>query len=403
MNYKGNMKRIPAIISLVFCLYLPSALSAQDESDSSAVIFNFSTSGASADSEYYSFIIPDALARQMEETHGIQAARSMTELHQGVAVENIDQEILKTAAADEKAETVITGTIVLSEIPSNAIPDKKKIRIKPGRKKKPLLTQADPKQQMTLTVLVYDAVLDKKLLVSTEPFIAGALLQDAIDAISRETAARLALFDEEKKALALKEQQEAEADTTEEKPAEGPSPYLSLFSALSGISFGMDAGKLFLLGSYGNDYKDTQIISPWINYPLSGLVPGLGLSVGMNYFTSASKPATAASYFLLQCWSAMAGTSYRLQVNGWFAPEVSVSGGVTRTIIDVYPVSSSDMPFTKFTSKDKSFDPCLDISAALRFSLAPVHVRTGVLFKRVFNSDRAINALSLFAGFALSF
>lgn len=174
------------------------------------------------------------------------------------------------------------------------------------------------------------------------------------------------------------------------------SPFLKAYRALSGFSFGVKTGRVFIKGSFSKVYEDTTCFTPYLSL---GIVKWFGLSAEADYIAFNNGSTTTAAVLKqrssMNLWGVSLNADFTYRFFDYFGIRLAAGGGISLSTIQL---DSSDNPFTGITSTRKSRDPYLNIAVSGNFRYRPIEIQAGGAYKAVFFKGRNLSMLAVFFG-----
>ncbi len=211
--------------------------------------------------------------------------------------------------------------------------------------------------------------------ISKKSIEVGALLKDTIDDLTVKIIKEIDRFDKRN------------------KKRFAPSPYLGLYRAFSPFTFGIETGRVNFLEKWKDHYNNTEFVNTFLT---ANITSYLGITANFEYFSADNEGKDGlASFFYF-----MGGTleiNFYLRPSRLFAAALSGGGGYSRSKIEIFFTDNPD-PFVQADRTTISRDPLVKITAAIEFNIAPVMVRFGSSYTRIFYSGEALETYTIFMG-----
>ena len=341
---------------------MSGSASGQGAPSEKVIVYNFQDASDSTDYRYYSYIIADSIAVELKkkEQFDVQTFPAI--------VDYID-------AGDTSSEKAKNHIVYLSErgrefnasfiISGQYIVDKKQKRI-------------------TIKSQIFNVHDQKIIRIDERSDQLGALLFLVIDNITTKINRQLDTLYEERKELAEK------------------SPYISLYNAMRGISFGVNVARVKFFGDWGSIYDEGTGYSTFLKCDMNSfgslgriaVVRNSSIVLGLDVVDVNDNHQ---SYFSSQSLSL--GYSYALPFTSFSWIAITAGGGVSRSeMILSDPLAQSGDPFSSHLAQEISYDPCMSVSLSARFMIRPLTIEGGVFCRRVFYSDTPMDMGALFFG-----
>lgn len=364
-----GMNAYRTIVFLMTMLLSPGLLGAGENAPrpkGKIVIYYFEDQTRNNRARYYSYIIPDALATQIQgsnkyDVQTIPVTINYVGERESEEVYKNHIRFLSDRGKEFSADYIIVGSYFI---------EKKRININSQ-----IFNVRDQK------IMDIDASSDEL----------GALLFNIIDKITEKINLELDKYYREK--------------------FEAPevSPYLPLYKSLQGVAFGISYGRAGILGSWGDIYKAADMVMVTIDYDLNKIgyfnrfpfLKDCSASVNLDYFSTNTDDKNASQFSYLSVYGLTLNLTYPYRFTPFFSAGVTLGAGAAYSSIYV-PFGSGD-PFSKPLVEETSVDPLLGASLAVKFLYGPVLITTGIGYRAIFYKDRMMNLALLFfgAGFRL--
>lgn len=305
------------------------------------------------DVQYYSFIIPDTISKNIsaEGQYIVSREREIYTIEttfRGLAEKKAYTKRLQKLGKEKKADFIICGTCVITD-------DSLEIRVTVFNVKgRELLSSGNTTNEL------------------------GAVIKDSTDFISSRI--------EE----AVTEMSKSNSERFR------PSPFLSLYKPFSYMSLGVDGGYMFILGDWSDIYNSALYISPYIMFDITS---NLSVSLEYDYFSTDSKNKDVSSESSYRMMGGTIDLTHKLNLTNYFNLYLSYGGGISYTKI----VTEPGDPFTIPLSSKSTTDPTAEISTGINIKFSNFIIHTGVLYKRIFYKDKTMNMSAVFGGVAVHF
>lgn len=177
--------------------------------------------------------------------------------------------------------------------------------------------------------------------------------------------------------------------------APGPvpvSPFLAMYRALDGLSFGIMAGSFFIKGSFQKLYGDAEYVSPYIRY---GILPWLGVTAQVDYLAATNDTQFVTKHSSLALWGVSLNADFTWWLFSHFGVRLTAGAGVSHGRLYV---GSADNPFDGITRTTTSTDPYLNIAASAVMQYRPVELQFGGSYKSAFFTGKVLSLITVFFG-----
>jgi TolB-like protein len=356
------------LLAMVLCL----PVMAQESRENGApkrkiVIFQFRDVSRTTDFAYYTYIIPDSIALELRRKDSFSVQTYPVTLDYISDTDSADKRkdhvlYLSGRGKEFSADFIISG---MYEVKNNRI----KIR-----------SQFFNVRQQKIAGI--EETSDEL----------GALIFLIIDNISERINTQLG-----KNAVAAGKAQE-ERPLQAEPPAK--SPFLPVYNALRGTVLGVEHGRLYLTGSWGDIYRDTDHFGLNLQYGLGNLdslkdTPIIrNSSLALNYHYLSSIPHNHSSSIMIRGTSL--GGVYSYPVLGAFRLSAEAGIGMMFSTLRLYdpltgPSSGPQQPI----DEKKSQDIFTRLLVSADYELKPLVFKTGFSINRIWYSDEPMDFLSL--------
>lgn len=357
-------------------IFINSITAAAEEKNASpdiqgkALIYNFQNTTKNSDFGYYSYIIPDSIYTELRKSQKyiIQSFPVALEYVESGAPKDVTKNyimMLSDRGKEFNADFIINGSFRV---------ENKIIYIKTQ-----IFTVKDQKF--------------KDIRESTEEL--GALLMVIIDQLTEKINTELQKGVEQKKA------------EMEIEEVLGPSPFLGLYSAISGITFGFNYGVASIKGSWGDIYGTQSMATVYLSYKLENLrflknipfVRSLSLGTDYDFFSAETKKDIEFQRTYLIVNGVTGNISYIYKFSQFFFLNGTAGFGAAFSKIELEQESteSSNGP-PKILDSRKSGDPYLNLSFGANFLFRHVLFSGGLSYKRIFYSDKEMDLIVVFMG-----
>lgn len=223
--------------------------------------------------------------------------------------------------------------------------------------------------------------------IITDSFETGAELKSTIGNISANIEQKLGIY--QKEALdGIKQRGRREG---KQQPIK-PSPFLTAYRALSGLSFGVKTGRFFIKGSFSKVYEDSTYYSPYLSY---GMLKWLGLTAEADYLTADNGNIIIKQRSSMQLWGLTLNVDFSYMFFTHFGVRFSAGCGASLGKISM---TSSENPFIGLNREKKSTDPYLNLAASFNLQFKPVEIHVGGGYKSVFFKGKSLSLITVFFG-----
>lgn len=171
---------------------------------------------------------------------------------------------------------------------------------------------------------------------------------------------------------------------------------LAIYRPFSIMTLGLDAGYFYIFGDWSKVYKNSLFIAPFIDFDLAD---SYSVSLKFTSIQSDNENKDATSYSQIKILNGTVTFNYLYKISDNYGIVLSGGGGLARTTIIINP----EQPFYNALAKKTSYDPTLDLSAYLDYTISPALFRAGLLYKRIFYKDKAMDSATVFAGAGIHF
>jgi hypothetical protein len=355
-------RRINIILLLVF-FFVPALHAANGESGQNPriILLGFDVQILPVANRYgfYSSILPRTMARYLEKKYGATSVMENRVVPFGNAENGPDwekaaREIRKIKDAPGGADFIICG-VIYSE-----------------------------KDDIRIGVLLYNRVTEQWDSVIEEKVDTGVLLGEPMDRLMEKVNIRLT-------------RHERQNARTRER-----SPFIPVYSPLSFITFGMDAGRMYFPGSSMDIFDDTIGVTSWLRLDTSGILRATALRLSAGFFSTDSTDKSGLPYIYEMRTRDLTGElEFSPRLFWRFRLCLSAGGGYAVTTIKVQDPSVTEGPAFLLVERKKEIKPLFTGSTAIILDLSPVVIRLGCGFKR-FYFTKEVDALMGFAGIGYS-
>lgn len=349
---------------LVFAILLPLTIHSeevnQELNKSRIIIYNFNYIKPETDTtdpeksenikkyQYYSFIIPQTLAKNINNEYSYSAERKFDTLEIISSFGSEEERInhlkeLTGHARENSADYLVSGECSISE------------------------------GLLTVTVTVFNAKGHDIETFQHRSSELGVVFKETTDMIAEETVKNIDIM--------------AELDRERFRP----SPFTGFYSLLNGFSAGVDSGYLILHSPWDNFYNDTFFASPYIMYNFTSW---FALSASYDYFQTDSEDKNFIDYYQADFQGGFLSAHLKYNFNNIFSIGLSAGGGMMKSEIIMNPADPLMNPGMETTSED----PYMSSSFYLSCRLSAIELKAGIMHKRIFQKDEDIKMSGIYGG-----
>lgn len=374
------------LIAILIVLLPVYSFSAEKKTDAAIIksekkpilIFNFSSTGRE-ENEYYSYIIPDSLAKNISSSPKFSIKKinitpefidspqsnsdqkkdiskhwksskdgtynEMTEKQMKEYLQNLRKSVKENENSDQKADYIITGNYEVND--ENQIIIKIKIFDLEGRKADILIMQDSANQ---------------------------AIFTGTIDEITSKIYEKISGFEKSREETAI-------------------SPFLPLYKISSIFSFGVESGYIFLLEPWKGLYNNPAYARPNITAHIGKY---FGISANILYFNLDTSGMMGNS-LNMSVWAPTIDLHFFLNLAKYFHLSISAGGGFAYSHLTIFNQNSG--PYTPPQIDKESFDAYIDTSLSIGVNLGPVTLRVGSSYKLIMFISNPLHMISVFGGF----
>lgn len=312
--------------------------------------------------DYYSLIIPHTIAKHLNVSGKVEAQKIGEELP------------LKDIGSGEFYERM--GALAAGHAAGFLLGGKGTIR---GRK-------------LTLELALIDVRKKDFSAIIKETFETGAELKNIIAEVSADIERRLAISIDETRAEKIKKEPAPETGAIETPEAAPVSPFLKMYRALDGLSFGIRTGNFFIKGPFSKIYEDSEYIGPYLRY---GILSWLGASIQADYLCADNGEIVVRKNSSMALWGISANADFTWRLFSRFGLRLSVGTGVSIGRIYLW---GSENPFGGLNKQEQSIDPYLNCAVSTIIQLMPVEIEFGGSYKSAFFKGKSLSLLAVFFG-----
>ena len=347
------------IIFTLFILILPVIAVSEEVKKDKILIYNFNyisseTEPDNSDAEsikkfqYYSFIVPQTLSKNFSIEDNYNIERKYDTIHINSVFQDEKERIahvkeLLVIAKENSANYLITGDCSISE------------------------------GMLTINVSIFNARGHDIVTFQHKSNELGVVFKDTTDYIAAEIIKNIEIM----------------ADLDRERFE--PSPFLSAFSLIQGLSIGVESGYLFIHKPWKDFYNNTFFASPYIMYSFN---KWLALSAKYDYIQSDSKGKDLSAHYQIDFngGALMAHLKYNFFKNATIG--LSAGGGISKS----RTIKNPHAPLTDPDLKTSSRDYYTDGTFYFSYRLSAIEIKAGVIYKRIFYKDDHMGMSGVYAG-----
>jgi hypothetical protein len=320
--------------------------------------------------EYYSFILPDTLARSLNASGTCEALKLDREL----PVKDIGSDTFYREAerlgAEYAAHYILTGTGTVR-----------------GKK-------------LTLELALVDIARKDFIAIIKESFETGAEMKGLISELTADIGQRIGpLYGTDRsegRETGRKEETRKQEDTGRKDkpypPVEKSSPFLDAYRAMEPLSFGIKTGRFFIMGPFSRTYEDSEYVNPYLCY---GILSWIGVSAEADYLSAGNGDIITRVKSSLSLWAISLNGVFSYRFFPQFGVRLSAGGGAS--VGRIY-LSGSDNPFRGLTRQKQSRDPYLNLAGSFDLLFRPVEIQFGAAYKAVIFKGTPLHLLTIFCG-----
>jgi hypothetical protein len=314
------------------------------ESDSSEDIKKF---------QYYSFIIPQTLAKNISSEYSYVADRKYDTLEINDEFESDEERInhirgLINVAENNGADYLISGECSIAE------------------------------DILTVTVTIFNAKGHDIETFQHESSELGVVFKETTDTIAAKTVKNIEIM------------------TELDKKRFRPSPFLPVYSLLQGFSAGLDSGYLFIQNPWKDFYNDSYFASPYIMYNFTSW---FALSLKYDYIQTDSKDKDFTDYYQADFQGIFLSAHLKYNITSNASVGLSAGGGLMETTIVMNPAD----PFLNPGLETSSKDPYFNGTFYLDYKISSIELSAGLIHKRIYYRDEPIKMSGIYGGIGFLF
>ncbi len=303
--------------------------------------------------QYYSFIIPQTLAKNISSDFAYVAERKYDTLEIKNNFSDEEERIshiknLINHAEENRADYIVSGECSIVE------------------------------GTLTVTVTIFNARGHDIYTFQHKSSELGVVFKETTDAIAEETVKNIEIM------AAL------------DRERFRPSPFLTFYSFLNGLSAGVDSGYLFIQNPWNDFYNDTYFASPYIKYNFTSW---FALSLTYDYIQTDSKDKDFIDYYQADFQGAFLSGHLEYNFSNNASIGLSAGGGLMESKIVMNPADPLMNPGLETSSKDPYYNGTL----YLNYKLSPIVIQAGLIHKRIFYKDEPIKMSGIYGGLGFIF
>ncbi|HOP63561.1 MAG TPA: hypothetical protein PK358_03570 [Spirochaetota bacterium] len=305
------------------------------------------------DYSYYSFILPETISKQLQESEKITVTRNKSELTgAGKDINIINRpeyiSILSATARETSSDFIVTGRYEIKE------------------------------QNLNVKIYIYNAATNELQEATATGEETGLYLRNTTDTLSMDIEDKI-------KAIVVRE--------IEEKVYY---PFFYIAKPFTLMSIGLNSGYIWLSGDWKDAYNNAVYYSPYITFDITEF---LDITLKVDYFYTDSDGKDVETYSTLSAVGGSALIGLKYQVFRHFGIYFSAGGGMVRSRIDLAP----EGPFEATLGKEETNDPAAEAELGFKINLSAFYIKTGALYKRIFYDKEAMNLGIIYGGAGIHF
>ncbi len=346
-------------------------------------LYNFKVTGDTENFQYYSFIVPHTISRNIQASNRIRIKRINTLFplntnSETSTEEKMDRFFSKLSKAHKDIDFIVTGSCHAEADKQS----KKNIQVFDFTKKAKKKSHHEPIiKKLSIKLNIIDIQGGNILSMEQESTETGVIMKDIIDTVSDKiTSATIELNRENVERYAS-------------------SSFADFYRSLSFMTFGFDTGQVRFTGSWENLYNNTQFIRGFLYFDTDSVIPYTGLSLNEEYFSSDNDDKESANPSILSTWNTSLDFHFNIKFSEFFRLSLSAGGGLAFSQIMISPPGGGD-PFTEPLSEEKSTDPYVSSGLCMIVSLSNIEIRGGAFYKGIYFNDKPLHMYTLQGGIA---
>ncbi|PKL37167.1 MAG: hypothetical protein CVV44_16150 [Spirochaetae bacterium HGW-Spirochaetae-1] len=342
---------------LIIAIPLTAAESKKKEPiKTNITIFGFDIRMENNDFQYYSSIIPRTLKKYLQN-------------NTSYIIEIKNDEIITLNAAQEKEGSEELLKLMDSMSDKYPVPDLFIVGFMHTRE-----------NETFIDVIAYNTITGKSAVFPDNSIETGVLMQNSMDLFSTKLGRQIELFEKENIKLLT------------------PSPYIPLYNTFSPFSFGVNAGRMFIVGPWHDIYNNAWFVTPHLRYDSNRLLAGTGFIFNAEFFSIDSEDKDVPSNSTMQVWNTYIDFEYTYPVRSHILLAFTAGAGTAFTRTRFF-LPSGGGPDDPIVADVKTVNFSTDAACALHFDFSPFVFRLGVSYRRIFYTDQGFDGLSIMTGF----
>ncbi|OHD65546.1 MAG: hypothetical protein A2176_03055 [Spirochaetes bacterium RBG_13_51_14] len=297
--------------------------------------------------DYFSFIVPHALAQNLNASGMFEAQK----IDRVLPIRNFGSDLFYSEV-DELGKQYNTRYIITG---------RGTVR---GRK-------------LTVELALVDIRERNFWAITGESFETGAELKTIISDLTAEI---------ERKIAPLRKQERKETKELTE------SPFMKAYRVMDDFSFGLKTGRFFIKGPFSRIYEDAEYLTPYLSYDI---LKWLGVSAEADYLAADNGAIIVRNHSSLSFWGVTLNAVFSYHVFQYFG--VKLTAGCGASIGKIY-LSSTDNPLSGLVKHKQSVDPYLTIAASFILLFRPLELQFGTGYKSAFFKGKSLSLLTVFFG-----
>lgn len=303
--------------------------------------------------QYYSFIIPDTISKNLSVENRYTVTRNNDVLTIRSSFADGDEQKaylkqLQKTGKDKKADFIVTGTCTIND------------------------------DSLEISITIFNVRGRETATSSNSTRELGVVIRESTDYISSTIEKNI---------------REMNSSNTERFK---PSPFLAPYGVLSIISVGFDYGYTFITGDWGDMYNSGYSSSIYIMFDINR-----SFAASLEYINlqadDEGKETSNGSLYLMQ--GLAINLNHRLYLADSFALFLSYGGGLSKTKI----LTEYQYPFVLPLEENTEVDLFAGVSTGIELHFSSFSFRAGGVFKRIFYDGTAMDICTAFGGFSIHF
>lgn len=324
------------------------------------ILYNFQNAGATSEFGYYSYIIPDSIATELRRS---------------------------------KKYDIRSFPVIFEYVDPKAPEDVYKNRLR-------LLTERGKEFNADFVVTGSYSVEKRTIIIKTQIFdVHEQKIRDIHETSEEHGAMLLVIIDR----ISEKINTELQKGVAERLARQASSPYLPIYRALSGWSFGASLGKVEMHGPWGDVYENkTDSSSLYIRYDLakSDMAKGVpvlrdtALSLQYDYLTADTRDTAEPVFSIYTLRSFSLSGMYLYRMESFFALAAGAGAGLAVSLVEI-PGAEIIGPAEIIESR-RSYDPFIQLSAGALFFFSRIELGAGIAWHHLFLADKGMDFTRLY-------